>query len=180
MVIDVWAYYNNADEVELFLNDVSVGAQPRPADNASPRLWAITFHKGTLKAVAKNNGRIVAQEQLTTTGSPAKIILTADKPNIGDNWDDVVYITATITDAAGLPCLNATEKIKFNTEGPGVIAAVDNADLSSAEPYISKERWTFQGKCIAIIKASSYMGTIKVSASADGLQSGTISINIKK
>jgi len=172
--------FSNCDEVELFLNGGSVGMQPRPADNASPRVWSITFHKGTLKAVAKNNGKIVAEQELTTVGNPAKIVLSADKSQIENNWDDVVYVTATVTDENGLPCLNATDKIAFSIEGSGVIAAVDNADLSSSEPYISNERWAYKGKCIAIIKANAVSGSIKVTASSKELKSGNISINIKK
>jgi len=171
--------FSNCDEVELFVNGVSVGVQQRPADNASPRLWSITFHKGTLKAVAKNAGKVVAEQELTTTGIPAKIVLSVDRSNIENNWDDVVYVTATVTDESGLPCLNATDKIKFSADGAGFIAAVDNADLSNSDSYLSKERWAYKGKCIAIIKANAGTGTIKIAATADGLQSGSININIK-
>ncbi|MEY2917792.1 MAG: hypothetical protein RIS73_1506, partial [Bacteroidota bacterium] len=171
--------FSNCDEVELFLNGESVGIQPRPADNASPRNWSITFHKGTLKAVAKNNSKVVAQQELTTAGNPAKIVLTAERNTIFNNWDDVVYVTAIITDENGLPCLNASSKIKFSAEGSGVIAAVDNADLASAESYLSKERWTYKGKCIAIIKANANAGVIKITASADELKPAIVTISIK-
>ena len=171
--------FSNCDEVELFLNDVSVGSQPRPADDASPRLWSVTFHKGTLKAVAKNKGKIVAQQQLTTAGDAYKIVLSANKISMENSWDDVVYITATVTDENGLPCLNATDKIKFSTEGPGVIVAVDNADLTNAEPYNTKERWAYKGKCIAIVKATAATGKIVISGIADNLKQDHISIEIK-
>jgi beta-galactosidase len=171
--------FSNCDEVELFLNGTSVGVQPRPADNASPRSWSITFHKGTLKAVAKNGGKVVAEQELTTAGNPAKIVLSIDKSTIENNWDDVVYVTAMVTDENGLPCLNATNKIKFSTDGPGVIAAVDNADLACSDSYSSKERWAYKGKCIAIIKANANTGTIKVTAAADELKSSSSTINIK-
>ena len=171
--------FSNCDEVELFLNGTSVGVQPRPADNASPRNWSITFHKGTLKAVAKNNGKVVAEQELTTTGNPAKIVLTTERNVIANNWDDVVYVTATITDENGLPCINAINKIKFNATGAGVIAAVDNADLAGTESYLSKERWAFKGKCIAIIKANANAGAITITASSDELKNASVTINVK-
>ncbi len=170
--------YSNCDEVELFLNGTSVAVLPRPADDASPRTTTITFHKGTLKAVAKNKGTIVATQELTTTGSPTKIVLSVDKASIQNNWDDVVYVTATVTDENGLPCLNAINKIKFTVDGAGVIAAVDNADLASTESYGSKERWAYKGKCVAIIKASGNSGNIKITASAAELQRADISVEI--
>ncbi len=171
--------FSNCDEVELFLNGRSIGAKSRPDDNASPRTWSITFQKGTLKAVAKNKGQIVVEQELKTAGAPAKIVLSADKPTIENSWDDVIYVTATVTDANGIPCLNADNKIKFSIDGAGTIAAVDNSDVNSAEQFIAKERWVYKGSCIAIIKASSNAGAIIVTASADNLHTGTVALQVK-
>jgi len=125
--------FSNCDEVELFLNDVALSSLDRPSDDATPRIWNIAFHKGTLRAVAKNNGIIVAEQELTTAGSPAKIVLSVDRSTIANNWDDVVYVTATVTDETGLPCLNATDKIRFKADGAGVIAAVPCADVTRGD-----------------------------------------------
>jgi beta-galactosidase len=171
--------FSNCDEVELFLNGKSLGTKPRPDDNASPRTWTTAFEKGTLKAVGRNKGKVVAEQQLTTAGKPAKIVLSVDKPSVENNWNDVVYITATVTDEKGNPCLTADNKIRFSAEGAGVVAAVDNADVSSAEPFNAAERWAYKGSCIAIIKASAATGTIKITAQADGLQAGTTTVTIK-
>ncbi|MEO9032884.1 MAG: glycoside hydrolase family 2 TIM barrel-domain containing protein [Ginsengibacter sp.] len=170
--------FSNCDEVELFLNGKSLGAKERPADNASPRTWTVTFQKGTIKAVGKNNGKIVAIQELKTAGKPAKIMLTADKSAVGNSWDDVVYVRATITDENGTTCLRADNKIKFNIDGAGVIAAVDNADLTSTEPFQSDERWAYKGTCIAILKPNSGNGNITVTASSDNLKAGKISIDV--
>jgi beta-galactosidase len=169
--------FSNCDEVELFLNGKSLGVKTRPADDASPRTWAVTFQKGTLKAIAKNKGKIVAEQVLKTAGPPAKIVLTNDRSNIENSWDDVVYIRATVTDENDIPCLTTDNKIKFSIEGPGIIAAVDNADLASTEPFIAKERWAYKGSCIAIIKANANAGNITVSANADNLKAASITIH---
>jgi beta-galactosidase len=171
--------FSNCDDVELFLNGRSVGVKTRPDDKASPRTWAITFHKGILKAVAKNNGQVVAEQELKTAGPPAKIVLSADKSFVENTWDDVVYITATVMDENGTPCLNADNKIKFNITGAGVIAAVDNADVTSAEPFDAKERWAYKGSCIAIIKANANTGGITVTATADNLKPGTVTMQVR-
>lgn len=170
--------FSNCDEVELFLNGKSVGAKGRTDDDASPRTWSVTFHKGTLIAVAKNKGQVVAEQELKTAGPPAKIILTADKSAIENSWDDVVFIRAVITDEDGNPCLNADNKITFNAVGSGVIDAVDNADLQSSEPYQAKERWAYKGACIAIIKANANTGTIRVTANAENLKTGSVTLHV--
>ena len=99
--------YSNCDEVELFLNDQSVGIKPRPDDNASSRVWSFTFHKGTLKVVGRNKGQVVATQELKSAGTPAKILLSADKKSIENSWDDVSYITATVVDENGVTCLKS-------------------------------------------------------------------------
>jgi beta-galactosidase len=122
---------------------------------------------------------VVAEQDLTTAGKPAKIILVADKPSVENNWNDVVYVTATVTDEEGHPCLAADNKISFSIEGQGVIAAVDNGDVSSSEPYAGTARWAYKGTCIAIVKASAASGVIKLTARADGLKDGTATIGVK-
>ena len=84
--------YSNCDDVELMLNDKSLGVQSRPADNASPRNFQVPFEAGTLKAVAKNNGMVVAMHELRTAGKPAKIVLTADRKLLPADWDEVATV----------------------------------------------------------------------------------------
>ncbi|MCX6335090.1 MAG: DUF4982 domain-containing protein [Bacteroidia bacterium] len=169
--------YSNCDEVELFLNGKSLGAKERPADD-SPRSWEVTFEKGTLKAVARNKGRVVVEDELKTAGSPAKIILVADKPKISKSWDDVSYVTAYVADADGITCPNADKLISFSISNEGIISAVDNGDTNSHEPYQASERHIFNGQCIAIVKANTASGKITVKASSPELISGSITIEI--
>ncbi|MEO6550919.1 MAG: glycoside hydrolase family 2 TIM barrel-domain containing protein [Ferruginibacter sp.] len=170
--------FSNCDEVELFLNGKSLGIKTRPADNASPLNWSTTFQKGTLKVVGRNMGKVVVEQELKTARAPAKIILTADKVTIENTWDDVVYITAWVTDENGIVCLNADNKIKFSIEGPGLLTAVDNADLLGTEPNIAKERNAYKGRCIAIVKASAASGNIKVMANTENLNAGVITLHV--
>ena len=172
--------FSNCDEVELFLNDVSQGIKPRPADNASPRGWSFTFHTGVLKTVGKNNGKIVATQVLKTAGAPAKIILSTEKKSVGNTWDDVCYITATIVDENNVECLNADNQIEFNVTGAGVLAAADNGDLTATESFLSNKRFSYKGRCIAIVKANATTGKINIVASTSKLQSANLVIEVLK
>lgn len=164
--------FSNCDKVELFLNGKSLGSKNRPADDASPRTWTVNFQKGTLKAVGKNKGKIAAEQELKTAGKPTKIVLTADKSNVANTWNDVVYVRATITDENGIPCLRSDNKIKFSIDGPGVITVVDNADVTSTEPFQASERRAYNGTCVAVIKANGGSGNITVIAKGDNLKEG--------
>lgn len=167
--------FSNCDEVELFLNGRSLGVkQKSPVD--SPRVWRVSYEKGTLKAVARNKGKVVATDELKTAGEPVKIQLTTDRPHLKNNWDDVAYITASLVDANGVVCPNVEKNIQFSISGSGVIAAVDNADRTSHEPYQVSQRNTYKGWCIALVKAKASGGAITVKASAPGLKDGTITM----
>jgi beta-galactosidase len=166
--------YSNCKEVELFLNGQSLGAKNINAD-ASPRIWRVPFAPGKLKAVARNDGKVAATDELNTAGKPAKIILSTESKTISPGFDSVAIVRAKITDANGIEIPRADDLILFKVSGSGVIAAVDNGDNASHELFQSSERHAFQDECVAFVKATA-TGKIQVSASAPGLAGGSISL----
>src|ERR1022692_1774044 len=137
--------YSNCDEVELLLNGKSLGSKPRAADDA-PRTWRVGFEPGTIAAIAKNKGRVVANHELRTAGKPAKVLLAADRKRIELDWNDLSTVTATVVDAQGVLVPGADNPITFQISGPGVITAVDSADNTSHEAFQGSQRRAFQGR----------------------------------
>jgi len=171
--------YSNCKEVELFLNGKSLGTKTINAD-ASPRNWQVPFAPGTLKAVARNDGKIVATRELRTAGSPKGIVLSTDAKRLSPGWDNVAFVRAKIVDANGIEIPRADDLISFNISGPGVIAAVDSANNSSHEPFQAIERHAFEGECVALVRTTSPSGKIVLTATAPGLKSGSIAIKAAK
>jgi beta-galactosidase len=167
--------YTNCQKVELFLNGKSLGAQLRHADD-SPLTWKVAYQPGVLRAVASNNGDAAATDELRTAGVPAKIVLLADQRMLTPAWDDVSFARATVTDAAGVTVPDAGDLIRFEISGPGRIAAVDNADPSSHEAFVATRRHAYHGRCLAIVKATSAGGPIRLTASAPDLKSASVDI----
>jgi beta-galactosidase len=165
--------------VELFLNGKSLGSKKINAD-ASPRIWKVPFTPGTLKAVAKNGGKIVATDELRTAGKAVKIVLATETKKLSPSWDDVACVRATVVDANGITVPRADDLISFKISGPGVIAAVDSADTVSHEPFQASERHAFQGECVAFVKASAPSGEIILTATAPGLAAVSIAIKAAK
>ncbi len=69
--------YTNAEEVELFLNDKSLGTQKLHPD-ASPITYQVPFEPGTLKAVARTNGQ--SRSQKTNSAPPANPRISSSPP----------------------------------------------------------------------------------------------------
>ena len=168
--------FSNCGEVELLLNGRSLGSKPLPAD-ASARTWRVPFEAGSLQAVGRNQGRAAASYELRTAGKAAKIALAADRTTLKPVWDDVSYVTARVVDEHGVLVPGADAEIAFQVAGPGAVAAVDNADLSSHEPFQATARHAYQGQAIAIIRrAKGPNGRITVTASAPGLAPAKVEI----
>ena len=55
--VDVWAYYNHADEVELFLNGKSLGRKSKQGDDLHV-MWRVLFEPGTLRAESRKKRNI--------------------------------------------------------------------------------------------------------------------------
>ena len=54
-IIDVWAYYNHADEVELYVNGESVGSKTK-VDDEYHVMWRVPYQPGSIKAISKKDG----------------------------------------------------------------------------------------------------------------------------
>jgi beta-galactosidase len=167
--------YSNCEQVELMLNNTSLGSKSFPTD-ASPRVWKFPFARGAVKAISKNKGHVVATHELRTADKPAKIILKSDRPTVTAGPEDLAYVEATVVDKDGVLVPDATNSISFKISGPASILAVDNGDTSSHESFHSNNRRAYQGRCFAIIQAYSN-GTITIDAVAEGLATATTQIH---
>ena len=170
--------YSNCEQVELFLNGRSLGSRMLPAD-ASPRSWKVPFAAGSLKAVASNHGQVAATDELRTAGAPAKILLSADRAQIGADWDSAADVTATVVDANGVVVPNAGNLISFKLAGSGTVL-LDSGDHASHEPFQAGERRAYEGVCVAWVKFGPTGGSksLTLQASAPGLEGASITIGL--
>jgi len=83
-------------------------------------------------------------------------------------------VRATIVDSKGVPVPQASDLISFKVSGPAAVAAVDNADNASHEPFQAASRHAYQGQCAAFIQPTGPAGKITLTATAAGLKTGSI------
>jgi beta-galactosidase len=177
-VIDVWAY-SNCQEVELFLNGKSLGTKHKIGDELH-LAWRLPFAPGTLKAIARTNGKEILTQEVKTAGKPARIILSADRITIKAGANDLAFVTVKIVDSEGVMVPNADNLVKFDLAGDASIVGVDNGNPISHESFKANFRKAFNGLCLAVIQGKDKAGKIELTATAEGLQSGKISIDSKK
>jgi alpha-D-xyloside xylohydrolase len=171
--IDMWAYYNRADEVELFINDVSQGVKKKE-DGVFHVCWRVVYEPGTVKIVARERGEEVMRKEIHTAGRPARIRLIPDRSAIQADGTDLSFVTVEVADAKGNLCPLADNLINFSVEGNAFIAGVDNGSQTSLESFKAPYRKAFHGKCLVVLRSDGKKGNIRLTASSDGLQSANI------
>ena len=177
--VDVWAYYNNADEVELFLNGISKGVKQKIDDDLHV-MWRFPFEAGTLKAISRKDGKIIKQTEIQTASEAARLKLTADRKVLKADAKDLAFITVEITDDNGVLAPRAGNNIQFSLAGNGKIVGVASGDPTNHQSFKGKEHRALNGKCLVIIQAGQDVGELELTASAEGLESTSITIQTKE
>lgn len=186
--------YTNGDEVELFLNGKSLGVKKNSND---PKLRArikwdnIAYAPGTLVAVAKKNGKVVARHQIETTGEAVALKLVPDMETWHADGKDLMHVRIYAVDKKGRRVLNvkdakAFDKLTFTVKGDANIVAVDNGNITSDELHIGKtqlektiQRHLFQGSALVILRASDKPGKIELSVAGEKMKAKKLVLNTK-
>ena len=176
--IDMWCYYNNADEVELFINGESQGIRSKDEDNLHV-VWRVKFIPGTVKVVARKGSNIIAEKEIHTAGTPHKIRLTPDRNIITADGKDLSFVTVEVLDKDNNLCPLSENLINFEIKGNAFIAGVDNGCQTSMERFKDNKRKAFNGKCLVVLQNNGEKGTATLTAKSNGLESSTIEIKSK-
>lgn len=176
--VDIWAYYNNADEVELYLNGESLGKHSKRGD-ALHVSWRVPFTPGTLKAVSRKDGVDVLTREIRTAGKAASIRLTADRPKIKADGKDLSFVTVELLDKDGNVLPNASNQVLFTISGEGRMVGTDNGDENDHTSLKKPDRHLFFGKCLVIVQSTKTPGKATLKAVVSGLPDQEIVIKTK-
>ena len=176
--VDIWAYYNHADEVELYLNGVSLGKRTKQGDDMHV-VWRVKYEPVNLKAVSRKAGKEVLIREIKTAGAPVSIRLTPDRSTIKADGKDLSFVTVELLDKDGNVCPLANQLVKFSVEGAGAIVGTDNGDQNEHSSLKKPDRKLFYGKCLAIVQGTSKPGVITLKATVNGFPNQTLLITTK-
>ncbi len=174
--IDMWCYYNQADEVELFINGKSQGVRKKADSHQYHVMWRVTFEPGEVKVVARKDGKQVREQVIRTAGAPDHIRLTSDRNAIYANGKSLAFVTVEIVDKEGNVCPNAENQVFFSVEGNATIAGVDNGLQTSMERFKADNRKAFAGKCLVVLQAKKNSGSIRLTAKGIDLRQATLEL----
>ena len=179
--------YTNGDEVELFLNGKSLGVKKNSDD---PKLrvrikWdGIAYAPGTLLAVARKNGKVVARHQIETTGEAVALKMVPDAETWHADGQDLMHVRVYAVDKKGRRVMNLKDKnafckLTFTVKGDADIVAVDNGNIYSDELHVGKkqlnktaERALYQGSALVILRAGTQPSKVELTVACENAVSG--------
>jgi beta-galactosidase len=167
--IDVWVN-SNADNIELLLNNNSLGTKQMPANGHLQ--WSVPYKAGTLKAIAHKGKKTFTQE-ISTTGTAYSIKLECRKVSLKADGKDATVVNITVLDNKGREVPDADNLIHFKLSGNAKIIGVGNGDPSSheADKYFTDnwQRHLFNGKAQVIIQSGKEASNIQLTITSEGL-----------
>ena len=146
--IDMWCYFNHADEVELFVNGKSQGVrkkkeyvpEARKAEDGKTVnvgsafdksteyhvMWRVAFEPGEVKVVVRKDGKQVGEQVIKTAGAPDHIVLKKTYQGNADlDGVPTTFVEVDVVDKDGSLCPNAENQIFFSvTEQEGLKCTV--------------------------------------------------------
>ena len=169
--------YSSCDEVELFLNNKSLGKKKTDRSTEFMAIWDVPYQPGVLKAIGYKDKKQVNSATLPTANEVSQIKLQADRMKIKSDGQDLSYVTVELTDDKGIRNPKAENLFSFEIEGPGRIIGVGNANPVSLESYKLPQRKAWQGRCLVIIKSETDSGEINLKVTSDRLIPSEIRIS---
>ena len=155
--VEVEVYTKNP-EVTLYLNGKQIGKKKVDLSTEFKAVFSVPYEAGTLRAEA--GGKSVT---LSTAGEPAQLRLTADKPALKADGQDLVYITVEVVDAQGRVCPDAAIPCEAIVQGQGRLMAFATADFQDREPKTSPRVTTWKGRALLVVRSSKNKGKATVS-----------------
>jgi len=163
--LPVWVY-SNLDEVELFVNGVSVGSQTVP--HLGHVEWKVRYEPGLIEARGSRGGMVLLTQKRETTGPAFSIRLTSDRLEIDADGEDVAVLKVEVLDKEGRTVPTAGDYIGFKVSGEGVLIGVGNGDPNCQESDKEPRRSLFNGLAQAIVQSTKGAGEIQIEALREG------------
>ena len=168
--------YSVGEAVELYKNGELVGKETLTSCRC---MFKTAYEPGVLEAISfDRDGNELARETLATAGNDTKLQILPEKTKIKADGEDIVYIPIHLIDKDGILKMTTEKKINVTVEGEGKLLAVGSGNPETEEYFHEGAYTSYHGRVLAVVQSTEKSGTIKVTASSDGLESVAVEIQV--
>ena len=144
-IVDV---YSSGDEVELFLNDKSLGKKEAGKKNHFTATYEVPYEPGVLSAVAYRCGEAIGEYRIETAGKVQR--LHAEK--VTENEENLAYVKVWLEDADGRLNPQEVKKIHARITGNGELEGFGTAEPAGEEDYFTDVITSYEGCGMAAVR----------------------------
>lgn len=171
--------YSEAEEVELFLNGVSLGRKPAGKENGFTASYEMIYEPGELLAVSYTDGVETGRQMLKTAGAEVEMEVTCENRTLAADGEDLAFLTVKLVDQKGIENLFVQKEITVSVEGAGILQGFGSADPRAVGSYDHPVWRTFDGYVMAVVRAGTQKGTISVTFRAEGCEKKEVVIEVE-
>lgn len=171
--------YTNADEVELLVNGKSVGVKKnvREPKTRNKIKWdGVKYEAGSIEAIARTAGKIVARHRIETTTDAVCLKSEADNAAWRADGQDLQHIRVSAVDKKGRRVQGEHGLLTFSVDGPAEIVGVINGDITSEELTVGNTRRLYNGTATVILRSKREAGKVTLTVTADGLKTSKLAM----
>ncbi len=170
--------FSNCEEVELLLNDRSIGRKKIADYEQKVINWEIHFEAGTLKAIARSKGKELASFHLKTAGNPEQLIAKSDVDKLKADSQDIAHILVEIADEKGIPVYSATNEVLCKIKGPLRLLGMEDSNPKNIENYKDNRQKAYHGRVLLYIQSLDKEGDAEVIVTSKGLKTAKYQLQI--
>ena len=164
--------YSHHPKVRLYLNNKLIEEK---AVKDCMVTFTLPYQHGTLRAEGIANNGVKESVSLQTADEARSIRLTADRPALKADGQDLAFITVELLDKDGNPNPTAANELTANVSGPATLIAFGNADVKDCDRYTDAVHKAWKGRALLIVRSTTKRGRIIVTVQGKGLKKTKIS-----
>lgn len=151
--------YSDAEFIELRCNGQKIA---RKRVNNFRATFQVKYIPGKLEAVAQDgNGKEISRSTLQTAGTP-QLHITPEKTCLRANGQDLCYVLVELKDENGILVPLDDVLMSAKVTGSATLQGFGSARCITEENYLSGIQTTYQGRCLAVLRAGYEAGTAQL------------------
>ena len=175
--------FSGAEEVELFVNGISVGrkraGEAQAHDMPMTFLFHITYVPGTLEAVSYSGGAEISRATLKTAGAPERIRLTPETGPMRADGESLAYVRVELLDKSGLIVPDAVIRLRAEAKGAARLLGLGSGNPITDENYTRGEFTSYSGTALAVLRSGYEAGTVALRVEAGSIGSAQIELKVE-
>lgn len=168
--------FTNCDEVELMLNNRSLGRRSKASTAGRIINWNLAYEPGTLTAKGYRKGKEVAHYTLQTAGTAAAIKAVVYQHPLIRKRGSLQQIEVSITDAAGNSLYAPGNTLTVTVSGKATLKGIENSNLSDVTLYQSNSKKVTNGPLMVYVQPPVDGSAYTVTFASDGLPAATLKV----